>query len=330
MVTEPARLILVTVFPGVDAFDVAAPAEVFTVANQVLPPGRARYEIRYIGPTREAIRTMSGLRIQADLTWEELRERPDTVIVSGRMDVGPDGPVPFVDPDVVSWLAGICEEAVRVAAVGAGTHIAAAAGLLDGHRATTHWATAPRLAADHPRVDVDADPIFIRSGRMWTSAGITSSLDLALAMVANDHGDDLALRVAQILVMYVRRQGGQSQFSAPLAAQSGERDDIANLRRWIGENLDADLSVSMLADHLSVSPRHLARVFRADVGTTPGDYVERARLEGARRLLERTRMTSAAIASACGFGSAETLYRVFRARLGTTPGEYRKRFRSAG
>jgi transcriptional regulator GlxA family with amidase domain len=165
---------------------------------------------------------------------------------------------------------------------------------------------------------------------MWTSAGITSSLDLALAMVANDHGDDLALRVAQILVMYVRRQGGQSQFSAPLAAQSGERDDIANLRRWIGENLDADLSVSMLADHLSVSPRHLARVFRADVGTTPGDYVERARLEGARRLLERTRMTSAAIASACGFGSAETLYRVFRARLGTTPGEYRKRFRSAG
>jgi hypothetical protein len=122
MVTEPARLILVTVFPGVDAFDVAAPAEVFTVANQVLPPGRAHYEIRYIGPTREAIRTMSGLRIQADLTWEELRERPDTVIVSGRMDVGPDGPVPFVDPDVVSWLAGICEEAVRVAAVCAGTH----------------------------------------------------------------------------------------------------------------------------------------------------------------------------------------------------------------
>ncbi|MEU3980407.1 GlxA family transcriptional regulator [Streptomyces sp. NPDC026672] len=329
MEAEPTHIVLVTVFPGVDAFDVAGPAEVFTMANHLLSPERPRYEIRFVGPSREAVRTTTGLRVQADLSFDEFHGHADTVIVCGRMDVGPDGPYPVLDPEVTAWLATAGEDAGRVAAVCAGSHIAAAAGLLDGHRATTHWATAPRLAADHPLVEVDADPIFVRSGRVWTSAGITSSLDLALALVAEDHGDDMALQVAQIMVMYVQRPGGQSQFSVPLAARPGGRDDVAELRRWIGENLDADLSVGALAERLSVSPRHLARVFRTEVGATPGEYVEGLRVEQARRLLERTRMTPAAIAAACGLGSVETLHRVFRTRLGTTPGDYRRRFTSA-
>ncbi|MFJ9367389.1 GlxA family transcriptional regulator [Nocardia sp. NPDC101769] len=329
MEAEPNHIVLVTVFPGVDAFDVAGPAEVFTMANLLLPPGRPRYEILFIGPSRDAIRTAAGLRVQADISFEEFRGHPDTIIICGHMDVGPDGPFPVIDPEVTAWLAAAGEGAGRVAAVCAGSHIAAAAGLLDGHRATTHWATAPRLAADHPLVEVDADPIFVRSGRIWTSAGITSSLDLALALVTEDHGDEVALEVARNMVMYVQRPGGQSQFSVPLAAQPGKRDDIAELRRWIGENLTADLSVGALADRLSVSPRHLSRIFRAEVGSTPGEYIESLRLEQARRLLERTRKTPSAIATDCGFGSLETLHRAFRMRLGATPAEYRKRFTAA-
>jgi transcriptional regulator GlxA family with amidase domain len=327
METTPTHLVVITVFPGIDAVDVAGPAEVFAMANIALPDSAARYEVRVVAAHSDVVPTSSGLRIGVDQHFAELQERPDTILVTGRVDVGDDDiPTAVVDDEVCDWLCETGSQAGRVATVCAGAHIAAAAGLLDGHRATTHWGTAQQLAADHPLVEVDPDPIFVRSGRIWTSAGITASMDLALALVGDDHGDDIALRVAQLLVMYVQRPGGQSQFSAALSLPAGNRTDIAELRRWIAAHLTDDLSVAALARHLAVTPRHLARVFHAEVGITPGEFVERMRVEHARRLLERTDLTTERVAAESGLGSVETLHRVFRTRLGTTPREYRQRF----
>ncbi len=327
MGTTPAHLVVITVFPGINAVDVAGPAEVFAMANIALPDGAARYEVRVVAAHRDAVPTSSGLRLGVDQSFAELQDRPDTILVTGRVDVGgDDSPTAVLDDEVCDWVCEHGPQAGRVAAVCAGAYIAAAAGLLDGHRATTHWGTAQQLAADHPLVEVDPDPIFVRSGRIWTSAGITASMDLALALVGDDHGDDIALRVAQLMVMFVQRPGGQSQFSAALSLPAGSRTDISELRRWIAAHLTDDLSVAALARRLAVTPRHLARVFHADVGITPREFVERMRVEHARRLLERTDLTSERVAAESGLGSVETLYRVFRTRLGTAPHEYRQRF----
>ncbi|MFD0568661.1 GlxA family transcriptional regulator [Kitasatospora gansuensis] len=327
--TALAHLVVIPVFPGVNALDVTGPAEVFTLAYQLLPPGRAGYEVRVLAERPGPVPTSSSIPLYAGESLRERPERPDTLLVPGRVDVGPDGPVPRVDAVVVQWLREVGPQAGRVASVCAGAHLTAAAGLLDGHRATTHWATAARLAADHPEVEVEADPIFVRSGRIWSSAGMTASLDLALALVAEDHGHDLALRVARIMVMYLQRPGSQSQFSVPLSQQAGTREDVGELRRWIGEHPDGDLSVPALASRLALSERHFARVFQTETGTTPGAFVEQTRLETARRLLERTDHLLEEVSRRSGFGSVETLHRVFRDRLGTSPGEYRRCFPAA-
>ncbi|WP_441246798.1 GlxA family transcriptional regulator [Kitasatospora sp. McL0602] len=323
------HLVVIAVFPGIDALDVAGPAETFAIANQMLRLSgrRTDYEVRLVAERRGPVPTFSGVQLYVEQEFAEQREPIGTLVVPGRVDLGAGGAVPRVEPGVVRWLREVGPSAGRVASVCAGAHVTAAAGLLDGHRATTHWATAGRLAADHPEVEVDADPIFVRSGRMWTSAGITASIDLAMALVAEDHGDQIALDVARAMVMYMQRPGGQSQFSVPLAQLPGTREDVQSLRRWIGEHLDDDLSVQALAGRLAMSERHFARVFLAETGSTPGVFVEQMRLEAARRLLERTDRLAPDIARACGFGSVETLYRVVRDRLGTTPGEYRDRFR---
>ncbi|MFJ4184070.1 GlxA family transcriptional regulator [Kitasatospora sp. NPDC089509] len=321
------HLVVIPVFPGVNALDVAGPAEILALADRLLGPERPGYEVRLCAERGGPVETFSGVPLLVERTLAEARVRPDTVLVPGRVELGPHGPVPQVDPAVVAWLREVGPRAGRVASVCAGAHVTAAAGLLDGHRATTHWATADRLAADHPAVEVDPDPVFIRSGRMWTSAGLSTALDLTLALVAEDHGDDLALEIARIMVMYLQRPGGQSQFSVPLAHQAGGRADLRSLRRWMGEHLDADLSVPVLASRLAMSERHFARVFRSETGTTPGAFVAELRLEAARRLLERTDHPLPGVARACGFGSVETLHRVFREHLGATPGEYRRRFR---
>ncbi|MBD0673527.1 GlxA family transcriptional regulator [Streptomyces sp. CBMA156] len=324
------HLVVIPVFPGINALDVTGPAEVLALADRLLPAGRAGYDVRLRAERIGLVETFSGVPLYVGETLRESPVRPDTVLVPGRVDLGPHGPVPRVDDAVVAWLREAGPQAGRVASVCAGAHVTAAAGLLDGHRATTHWATADRLASDHPAVEVDPDPVFVRSGRMWTSAGLTASMDLTLALVAEDHGDDLALDIARIMVMYLQRPGGQSQFSVPLAHRPGGRADLRSLRRWIADHLDADLSVPVLADRLAMSERHFARIFRVETGTTPGAYVEELRLEAARRLLERTDQPVPGIARACGFGSAETVHRVFRDHLGTTPAEYRRRFRVTG
>ncbi|MFE3288680.1 GlxA family transcriptional regulator, partial [Streptomyces sp. NPDC059233] len=203
-------------------------------------------------------------------------------------------------------------------------------GLLDGRTATTHWSTAAQLAADHPAVTVDPDPIFVRSGNIWTGAGISACMDLALALVADDLGEEVALGVARQLVMYLKRQGGQSQFSVPLSRPAASRRDIDELRMFIADHLDGDLSAAALAARMCLSERHFARVFRQETGTTPAAYVEAARVEAARRLLEHTDQPLDEVATACGLGSVETLHRALRKQIGITPAAYRRRFRTSG
>lgn len=228
---------------------------------------------------------------------------------------------------MVEWVRRLAARTRRVTSVCVGAHVLAAAGLLDGKRATTHWSTARQLADEHPAVEVDADPIFIREGDVWTGAGISSCLDLSLALVADDLGEAVALRVARQLVMYLKRPSGQSQFSVPLEQVSTTRR-VEDLRHHILGNIAAPLTVADLAAHAHVSDRQLTRIFKTELGTTPYAYVESARVEAARQQLESTDATLERVASACGFGTVDTLVRAFRRRLDTTPTEYRRRFRT--
>ncbi|MER5303308.1 helix-turn-helix domain-containing protein [Streptomyces lasiicapitis] len=321
--------VVIAVFPDVDLLDVTGPAEVFALANRQAA-GRARYQVRLAGPAAGEVRTSAGVRLLADLGFDEVGGDVDTLLVPGAVDLTADGPRARIDPDVVAWVRGTAPHARRVASVCVGAHVLAAAGLLDGMTATTHWSTAAQLAAEHPSVTVDPDPIFVRTdrGRVWTGAGISACLDLALALVAEDLGEEIALAVARDLVMYLKRQGGQSQFSVPLSRPASARRDIDELRLWIADHLDEDLSAEVLAARMCLSERHFARVFKQETGASPAAYVEAARVEVARRLLETTDVPLDRVAAGAGLGSAETLHRSFKRQLATTPAAYRRRFRT--
>jgi transcriptional regulator GlxA family with amidase domain len=232
------------------------------------------------------------------------------------------------DPQLVRAVSNLARRSRRVASVCTGAFVLAAAGLLDGKRGTTHWESCERLAEWYPQIDVEGERIFMRDGNVWTSAGVTAGMDLALALVADDMGQDVARRVARLLVMYVQRPGGQAQFSAQLRAQRAARDPLRKLQSWIGEHPTEDHSVERLATRVSMSPRHFARVFRSDVGCTPAAYVEQVRVEVARRLLETTALSVDDVAASAGFGTPETLRRAFARRVGANPTDYRDRFRS--
>lgn len=323
-----AHRVVVAVFPDVDLLDVTGPAEVFALANRVT--ATTRYEVRLAAPDAGPVRTSAGVRLVPDVTFDGIGRRVDTLLVPGAVEMTGDGPVARTDADVVEWVRRTARHASRVASVCVGAHVLAAAGLLDGRTATTHWSTAAQLAVEHPEVTVDPDPIFVRTdrGRLWTGAGISACLDLALALVAEDLGEQTALAVARELVLYLKRQGGQSQFSVPLSRPAATRRDIDELRAWIADHLDEDLSARVLAARMRLSERHFARVFAQETGTSPAAYVEAARIEEARRLLESTDRTLGGIAASAGLGSAETLHRAFRRRLATTPAAYRRRFRT--
>ncbi|MFI8931254.1 GlxA family transcriptional regulator [Streptomyces sp. NPDC053474] len=321
--------VVIAVFPDVDLLDVTGPAEVFALANRETA-GRAGYEVRLAGPAAGAVRTSAGVRLLTDVAFDDVGDQVDTLLVPGAVDMTDDGPVARVDTTVVEWVRATAPHARRVASVCVGAHLLAAAGLLDGLTATTHWSTAAQLAAEHPDVTVDPDPIFVRAdrGRLWTGAGISACLDLALALVAEDQGEQAALAVARQLVVYLKRQGGQSQFSVPLRRSGGSRRDIDELRLWIADHLDEDLSAGALAARMCLSERHFARVFAQETGASPAAYVEGVRIEVARGLLETTDCPLDQVAAAAGLGSVETLHRAFRRQVATTPAAYRRRFRT--
>ncbi|MFF9473550.1 GlxA family transcriptional regulator [Streptomyces roseolus] len=322
----PPHRVVVAAFPGVELLNVTGPAEVFSVATRVAGSGGPGYTVRIATARGEPVTTSSGIRLMADLSLDEVAGEVDTLLVSGAVRVRDLDVEPVLDPGIIDWLRAVGPGVHRLGSVCSGAHLLAAAGLLDGLSATTHWRTAARLAADHPLVSVDPDPIFIREGRLWTCAGIASGMDMALAMVTEDNGSGLALATARTMVMYVKRAGGQSQFSVPLARPADPGDPIDDLRTWIGEHPAEDLSAEALAARLHLSVRHLSRLFRRRTGTTPAAYVESVRIEAARRLLQDSTHTLPEIAALSGLGSVESLHRAFRRRLGTTPAAYRRRF----
>ncbi len=328
MAARSQRQIAILVYPGVQSLDVTGPLEVFSGARRSIEaagltdPG---YEVRIVAARPEPLRCSSGLTITPDGVLPRNLEEIDTVLVAG--GVGRSGL--DHEAEVLDWLKLASGRARRVASVCTGAFLLAAAGLLDGRRATTHWAYAKELQRRFPAVMVDPDPIFLRDGSLWTSAGVTAGMDLALALVEEDLDRQVALTIARHLVLFLRRPGNQSQFSATLMAQQPSRDPLREIQREILEDVAGEHSVEALALRAHMSPRHLARTFRAETGVTPARYVERVRLEAARRRLEETGEPIGAIAEACGFGTAETMRRVFLRVLDVGPAEYRRRFRTA-
>ena len=308
------RRIIIVAFPGVQALDVAGPAEVFAQAGG--------YEVRVVAPALEPRPTGSGYAIVPELTLAGVAGPIDTLLVAG----GEGTRSAVADEELVGWIAATAPRARRIASVCTGAFLLARAGLLDGRRATTHWAWCAELARRFPQVEVDPDPIFVADGHLRTSAGVTAGMDLALALVEEDLGPRAALAVARQLVLFVRRPGGQAQFSAGLAAQAAVRAPLRELQAWIADHLTDDLSVPALAGRAQMSERTFARAFRRETGSTPGDYVEALRVERARLLLETTRAQVDAVAAACGFGTVETLRRAFARRTGVSPSAYRSRF----
>jgi transcriptional regulator GlxA family with amidase domain len=321
MMGMAAPIIALLAFPGMQVLDVAGPHEVFAGANQLL--GRTVYDVRVVSAAGGVVASESGLALQTT-PWSGLPRRLHTLIVPG----GPATRRMGADSPEVGWVARVAPKADRVATVCSGAFIAARAGLLDGHRVTTHWRYADRLQRTHPALTVDPDPIYINEGRLWTSAGVTAGIDLALAMVEADHGVDAAQQIARDLVMFLRRPGGQSQFATPMWTERATDPPVLAVQRHIDAEPGDALGLAALAGRAGLSERHFARVFTAQVGLSPARYVERVRIEAARRRLERDETTTAVIAKECGFGSAETLRRAFHRHLGVSPDDYRQRFRS--
>jgi transcriptional regulator GlxA family with amidase domain len=319
------RNVVVLLFDRVQSLDVSGPVEVLTALERVPASSkspRRRYDVCTLSIDGAAVRTSSGLTIAADGSLDDAPDSIDTLIVPG----GAGARAASGDPLLLDWVADASARARRTVSVCTGAFVLAAAGLLDGRRATTHWSAAAALARLHPRVDVDPDPIFVRDGDVWTSAGVTAGMDLALALVEDDHDRDLALTIARHLVLFLRRPGGQSQFSATLAAREPAREPLREAQRAVFDDVAGDHSVDAMAVRAHMSPRHFARAFRAEAGVTPARYVERVRLDAARRALEDTAEPIATIADACGFGTAETMRRAFLRALAVAPAEYRRRF----
>jgi transcriptional regulator GlxA family with amidase domain len=332
-----AREIVILLFDGVQSLDVTGPLEVFATAERLFASrgadeqggagrgdGGRGYAITMLSCDGAPLRTSSGLKIVPDGRLRAAPSKIDTLIVPG----GAGSRAAGEDERLLAWIAETSAEARRTASVCTGAFVLAAAGLLDGRRATTHWSAAAALARMHPFIDVDADPIFIRDGDVWTSAGVTAGMDLALALVEDDHDREAALTIARHLVLFLRRPGNQSQFSATLAAQQPQREPLREVQRRVVEDVAGEHTVEAMAAHAQMSARHFARAFRAETGVTPGRYVERVRLEAARRRLEDTAEPVASVAAGCGFGTAETMRRVFVRALEVGPAEYRRRFQS--
>jgi transcriptional regulator GlxA family with amidase domain len=314
-----ARKVVIVGFPGVQSLDVVGPHEVFSGASLLTDGG---YDVVMASVGGRAVTTPTGLAF-ASVPLPEPSDSIDTVVLPGGGGVDEARS----DAELVDWITSVSGTARRVITVCTGAFLAAEAGLLDGCRATTHWAFAKRLAREFPDVDVDPDPIFVRSSEtVWTAAGVTSGIDLALALVEDDHGTEIAQTVARWLVLYLRRPGGQTQFAAPVWMPRAKRTSVRQVQEAIETEPGGSHSIDDLARRAAMSPRHFTRVFTDEVGEAPGQYVERVRTEAARRQLEETDDTVVAIAARCGFGTAETMRRNFIRRVGISPDQYRKAF----
>jgi transcriptional regulator GlxA family with amidase domain len=312
------RVVIVT-FDSAQILDVTGPLEVFSSATRFVLA--AHYDTQLVSVAGGPVLSTSGMEFNTT-SLAAVAGPVDTLMVAGGRDMDDA----CADQELLAQLRRLASDARRVTSVCSGAFLLAAAGLLDGRRAATHWAECSLLARGYPAVDVDGDSIYVRDGNTWTSAGVTAGIDLALALVAEDYGRKAAAAVARQLVVYLRRSGGQAQFSALLAAQDADTEPVQDLLTWLPDHLTQDLTVPKLARQANLSERHFSRVFKAEVGVSPADHIESVRLEAACRLLETTHSAIEHVASTCGFGTTETMNRSFRRRLGTTPGQHRRHF----
>ncbi|WP_343711038.1 GlxA family transcriptional regulator [Kosakonia radicincitans] len=316
---------LIIVPDGGMLFEAAGIADILMQANRLhadeTQQPRYRVSIATTQP-HQVIHGQSGLNLLADFRLPELdpREPWDTIMITGRGTNEEEGTA------VVDWLRLAAPHADRVASICGGAMLLAETGLLDGRRATTHWRLLETMQSRYPLVKVESGPLYIQDGPIWTSGGVSSGFDLTLALVEEDYGFTLARDVAQDLVMYLRRPGGQLQFSRYHLQQTESIGPVSELQSWILENLTDDLSVEKLAERVAMSPRNFTRVFTRETGIPPARYVAEARLAAARHRLEQTRETLESVAAATGFGNSINLRRIFERQLHLTPGEYRQRF----
>lgn len=318
------RTVAIAIFQGVQALDVAGPVDVFAEANGFVPASNG-YEIVLVGPREGIVRASNGTRLVADLSFDDADRRYGTALVAG----GPTLPVDAPDPALTAWLVDVASHCERYGSICTGAFALGHAGLLDHRDVTTHWQNAPRLAASFPLARVELDRIYMRDGNLVTSAGVTAGIDVALALVAEDHGPQVALAVAKRLVVFAQRRGGQSQFSPYLSAPADETSPVAKVQAYVMEHIGERLAVAQLARVAGMSERNFARAFVQLAQMTPHEFVERARMDAARKLLESSGAALKAIAYDCGFGTADRMRIVFTKRIGATPNQYRERFRHA-
>ena len=321
MASDPRRLLFV-LFDGCLLLDFAGPLQVFEVACETAEDGQAPYHWQICSLKGGPIRTSAGLEVTTTALADRDPAPIDTLVIGG----GPGVHRAAADPDLVDWLRHNAPEVRRVCSVCTGTFVLAAAGLLQGRRAVTHWGSCALLSERYPDIAVSVDPVFVHDRGIWTSAGVTAGIDLALALLENDLGHREAMRVARRLVVFLKRPGGQAQFSAPLALQSSDDTAFEGISAWIQDNLRGDLRVECLAEKAGMSPRTFARVFRERTGKTPAKVVEEFRIEAARRALEDIAISMKEVAARSGFQDEERMRRAFRRRLNVLPQDYRARF----
>jgi len=326
-VANGPRRVVVLIYPGVQALDAVGPLEVLHAANRLLQASGkpAAYAIELVAPTAGPQQTRSGYALVAQRPYASVRGAIDTLIVAG----GEGARVARADRALLSFVRRTARRVRRLCSVCTGALILAEAGLLDGRRATTHWASCAQLQARHPKVRVERDPIFVQDGAVYTSAGVTAGIDLTLALVEADVGAELSRTVARWLVVFLQRPGGQAQFSAQLAAQPAQATDFKQLQGYIAEHPERDLSVPALAARVGMSPRNFARRFHSELGVTPARYVRSVRVETARARLEQGSESVERIAERCGFGTEESMRRSFLALVRVAPRNYRQRFARA-
>lgn len=322
--TSARRQVVIAGFDGAQILDITGPAEIFASVGQ--DRSAPAYDVILAGPRRTALSTTCGIDLSVDKAFNDFSTEDyrsiDTLIIAGGFGMRKN----TSDADLMHFVEHAARHARRVTSVCTGAFVLAAAGLLDGKRAVTHWMYCNALERNFPRVTVDADAIYVRDGHVWTSAGVTAGMDLSLALIEEDLGRDVALKVARQHVMFIMRPGGQSQFSAHLAAQQNHDKPLGDLLEWIVENVNQDLSVPSLARQAAMSERNFARHFSRETGTTPARFVEAARVQAARRLLEESNRPIDQVAYQSGFSNAERMRRTFHRHLGISPLDYRTRF----
>lgn len=322
------RRVVLVGYPGVQTLDLVGPAEVFASANLHRAHGQPRYRVQLASPRGGTLRTGSGFALAESIPLARLRGPIDTLVVAG----GAEPALRAVEAEDVlpRWIHRRRDTIRRLCSVCTGAFVLAASGVACGRRLATHWGACDALATRYPDAIVERDAIFVVDPPIYSSAGVTAAIDLALALVEADLGRRVALAIARDLVLFLRRPGGQSQFSAGLVAQEAASDRLRDLVAWIHEHPDADLCADALAKRAGISPRHFARVFQAETGTTPGRFAEGVRVERAKLYLEESDWSLARVAERSGLGSEDSLLRSFRRRLGITPREYRARFTRTG